>query len=194
LRLTKVGVAEAHLISAVRLRFKGGHPASVYLLAASAREILTTIGEKVGTRTTLKGISEDTGIPLKKLVDDAHEFAAFFKHANRDPEAVLENFGERDADLVLFIACHDFHRVAKGMPVELQVFEAWRWALAFKRVRDAPLRTQPVVRRCIRLFPGIRAASPAEQLRIGLEALERALRDPLLQMAIQRDVILRPAS
>jgi hypothetical protein len=194
LRFTKVGVAEAHLISAVRLRFTGGHPASVYLLAASAREILTTIGEKVGTRTTLKGISEDTGIPLKKLVDDAHEFAAFLKHANRDPEAVLEDFNERDADLVLFIACHDFHRVAKGMPVELQVFEAWRWALAFKRVRDAPLRTQPVVQRCIQLFPGIRAASPAEQLRIGLEALEGALRDPRLQMAIQRDVILRPAS
>jgi len=192
MRLTKIDVAQAHLISAVRLRFAGGHPASVYLLAASAREILTTIGEKVGTRTTLKGISEDTGIPLKKLIEDAHEFAAFLKHADRDPEAVLENFGERDADLVLFIACHDFHRVAKGIPIELQVFEAWRWALAFERVVEAPLRTQPVVRRCIRRFPGIRTATPAERLRIGLEALERALHDPRLRMAIQRDVFLPP--
>ena len=192
MRLTKIDVAKAYLISAVRLRFAGEHAASVYLLAASAREILTTIGEKVGTRTILKEVSEDTGTPMKKLVEIVHEFAKFLKHADSDPEAVLENFEEQDADLVLFTACRDFHRVAKGMPVELQVYEAWRWALAFERVRDAPLRTQPVVRRCIRRFPGIRRASPAERLRIGLEVLERALGDPRLRMTIQRDVILPP--
>jgi hypothetical protein len=52
-KLTKIDVAEAHLITAVRAHFRDEHPASVYLLAASAREILTTIGEKTGTRTML---------------------------------------------------------------------------------------------------------------------------------------------
>jgi hypothetical protein len=192
MRLTKIGVAEAHLISAVRLRFEGGHLASVYLLAASAREILTTIGEKIGTKTILKEVSEETGTPMKTLIEIVHKFTKFFKHADSDPEAVLEDFEERDVDQVLFVACRDFQRVAKGLPVELQVFVAWRWALTFKRVMDAPLKTQPIVRRCIRLFPGIRAASSAERLRIGLDTLEKAVRDPRLRMAIQRDVILPP--
>jgi hypothetical protein len=77
--------AEAHLITAVRAHFQAEHPASVYLLVASAREILTTLGEKTGTRTMLAGLAEDTGTPLKKLVEIAHEFAKFFKHADHDP-------------------------------------------------------------------------------------------------------------
>jgi hypothetical protein len=91
-------------------------------VATSAREIVTTIGEKTGTRTMLAGIAETTGTPLKKLVEIASEFAGFLKHADRDPTAVLETFTEQDTDLVLYVACHDFHRVAKGQPVELQVF------------------------------------------------------------------------
>jgi hypothetical protein len=191
MKLTKIDVAEAHLITAVRAHFRGEHPASVYLLAASAREILTTIGEKTGTRTMLAGIAETTGTPLKQLAQIANEFAGFLKHADRNPTAVLETFTERDTDLVLYIACHDFHRVAKGQPVELQVFEAWYFATGFERVNDAPLRVQPHVRRCIKLFPGIRsAASRAEQLGIGLEQLEKARANPALQMKIQREVVL----
>jgi hypothetical protein len=48
-RLTKIDVAEAHLVTAVRATFRGEHPASIYLLAASAREILTTISERYFT-------------------------------------------------------------------------------------------------------------------------------------------------
>jgi hypothetical protein len=190
MRLTKIDVAEAHLISAVRLRFGGGHPASIYLLAASAREILTTIGQKVGTRTMLAGIAETTGKSIKELITAASEYVAFFKHADRDPASVLEKFDEDHADLVLFIACHDFHRVAKGQPIELQVYEAWHLAQVFKKVSEAPLRVQPIVRKCIRLFPGIRAASAAERQRMGLEQLEKARRNPALQMEIRREVIL----
>jgi hypothetical protein len=189
-KLTKIDVAEAHLITAVRAHFRGEHPASIYLLAASACEILTTIGEKTGTQTMLAGVAETTGTPLKKLVQIANEFAGFLKHADRNPTAVLERFTEWDTNLVLYIACHAFHRVAKGQPVELQVFEAWYLATAFEKVSAAPLRVQPFVRRCIKLFPGIRGVSRAEQQRIGLEQLEKARRNPALRMEIQREVIL----
>jgi hypothetical protein len=191
LRLTKIDVAEAHLITAVRANFRGEHPASVYLLAASAREILTTLGEKTGTRTMLAGVAETTGTPLKTLVGIAGEFANFFKHANRDPAAKLEDFTEHHADMVLYIACHDFFRIAKGLAIELQVFEAWYFAIAFPQVSKAPLRVQPHVRRCIKLFPGIRAAATrAEQQRIGLAQLEKARDNPKFKMEIQRNVVL----
>jgi hypothetical protein len=184
LKLTKIDVVEAHLITAVRAHFRGEHPASVYLLAASAREILTTIGEKIGTRTVLASIAEYTGIPLKKLVALTHEFAGFFKHADRNPTAVLETFTETDVDNVLFIACRDFYRVSKGEPIELQVYEAWWFARAFNKVSDVPFSMQPLARKCIKLFPGIRRVSRAEQQRIGLEQLEKARHNSAFQMKI----------
>ncbi len=53
LRLNKIDVAEAHIVSAVKLFFENGHPASVYTLASAAREILTTLGDKQGVETLL---------------------------------------------------------------------------------------------------------------------------------------------
>ena len=50
MRQTKIDVVEAHLITAVRATFRNEHPASIYLLAINpAREILTTLGSKMGS-------------------------------------------------------------------------------------------------------------------------------------------------
>jgi hypothetical protein len=192
MRLTKIDVVEAHLITAVRATFRNEHPASIYLLASSAREILTTLGSKMGVRTVLHGAAEDTGKKLGRLIESAHEFAAFMKHADKDPTGVIENFVEANADHILFIACHDFIRVAKGQPVELQVYEAWWFATAYANVSEAPLRSQEVIRRCIRAFPGIRRADRKTRAELGAAALEKAMLDPKLVMDIEREVRLPP--
>jgi hypothetical protein len=114
---------------------------------------------------------------------------AFFKHADSDP-AVSMSFKETEIDMVLMAACHDFGRVAKGMPIEAQVFEAWGATLAFRRVQDAPLRRQGLLRLAIRMFPGIRSADRKTQKRIGLLALQKAKEDPSLRMEIEREVRL----
>jgi hypothetical protein len=91
--------------------------------------------------------------------------------------------------VALFFACHDFGRVAGGMPIEAQVFEAWTYAAATERVSDAPFRRQQLLRNMIRAFPGIRGAlTRAEQKDIGLKIMEQALRDKSLAMAIRREV------
>lgn len=190
MRLTKIDVAEAHLISAVRLHFQCGPPASVYLLAGSAREILTTIGDKTGIRTMLHGIADDLGRPLKDLIDAAHQHVNFLKHANRDPQAVLEDFTENDVDTLLFVACHDLLRVTKGQPIEAQVFEAWWFAISWSKVAQAPLKAQPIIRHCIKRFKGIRSLPREGQLRLGWEKLQAAAADPKLRMELQREVVL----
>lgn len=190
-RLTKIDVAEAHLISAVRLCFDDGPAPSIYLLAASAREILTTIGERLGKRTMLAGISAGEEIPIKDLYRAAHEFTNFFKHADRDPDAVLDNFSHEDAEALLFIACADFGRVTGGKAVDLQVYEAWWFALSFQRVSDAPLSTQAMIRRCRKLFPsGLATATREKRIAMAREALASARARPELAMSIQRAVIL----
>jgi hypothetical protein len=111
--------------------------------------------------------------------------------ADKDPTAVLERFTQQDADTVLFIACNEFGRVAKGQPVELQVYAAWWLAIYYQRVSDAPLSKQQLLRNSRKLFPGIRSANRAEQERLGREQLEKARLNPNLQMMIQREVVLR---
>jgi hypothetical protein len=190
MKLTKIDVAEAHLVSAVRLLFQEGYPASVYLLAASAREILTTIGEKTGVQTVLRSVADTMGKPLKELIGAANEHANFLKHADRDPTATLETLTDADVEMLLFVAAHDFYRIAKGQPIEAQVFEAWHLARHWKRVSDAPLKMQPVIRASLRHFHGIKSMEHPDQLRFGWAKLQEALTNPTLKMDIQREVLI----
>lgn len=126
---------------------------------------------------------------MAKLISELHQYARFFKHADSDP-ADKTSFEETEVDKVLLAACHDFGRVAGGMPVEAQVFEAWGATLGFRRIQDAPLRRQGLLRLAIRMFPGIRTADRKTQKRIGLLALQKAENDPSLRMEIEREVRL----
>ena len=62
----------------------------------------------------LRGIAETTGTPLKKLIEIAGEFTKFFKHANRDPAAKLENFTLQDAEMILYWVS----RISTGSPTD----------------------------------------------------------------------------
>jgi hypothetical protein len=190
--LTKIDVAEQLIISAVRQFFGDAHPVPVYLLACSAREILTTIGDKTGVETILHALARKRGLPLKNLINAAHSFAGFFKHADRNPTGRL-TFSDSDVDHILMMACHDFGRITKGMPVEAQIYEAWAVALAFARVSDAPLRRQALIKAAIEMFPGIRRANRKQQKQLGLDALNRMQSDPELQMTYSREVQLSQA-
>jgi hypothetical protein len=76
----------------------------------------------------------------------------------------------------------------------MSVYEAWITAIAFPKILQAPLRRQRLIRGIIAKFPGIRgAADRAEQKKIGLAVLERAMTDATLQMKFKREVELPPS-
>ena len=178
----------AQLRTAVRVFFEGGHLVSVYTLANAAREIVAKIGELKGVETAHQNLAAQDGPGAKKLLKHIDRTAAFFKHANHDARATTV-LNENHVELVLELACNDFARVTGGMPVEAQVYEAWLNAVLTEHVSEAPLRNQYLIRRATELFPGARGASDrAEQKTIGLRVMERALRDPSLEMKIKRVV------
>jgi hypothetical protein len=107
LELTKIDVVEAEICTAVRLFFEDSHPVPIYVLASAAREILMTIGSKVGVATTLEEVSKARGVNLKKAIADVNILTNFFKHADRDPTATV-SFSEDVVDAILFMACNDF--------------------------------------------------------------------------------------
>jgi len=189
LELTKIDVCAAHISTAVRLFFEGAHPVPIYALASAAREILTTLGEKTGVKTTLHDIAEKRKLPLKVLITQVHKFAKFFKHANTDPAATIA-FNEEELDIVLQLACHDFGRVTGGMPIEAQVFEVWIHAIAYQRVNDAPFKKQKLLKQAIKQFPGIRTSTRTRAKQLGLELLKKLENDSELRMTFRRHVIL----
>lgn len=189
LRLNKINVAEAHIVSAVKLYFENAHPASVYLLASAAREIMTTLGIKAGGETFLHQLSAWTGQPLEQTAKKAHAFARFFKHADKDPDAVIE-FPEDEADGVLFIAGREFATVTGGMPVHAQVYEAFFLAKTWPQASQLPLRKQRLAKDLFKAFYGVRSADRLKQKRIGLGVLQNALANPSLRMEIDREIKL----
>jgi hypothetical protein len=175
--LTKLDVAEAHIKTAVRLFFEDGHPVSIYSLANAAREIVSVIAEKKGVKTVVDDIAAKRGSTAKETIAEGARIANWLKHADRDPTGKLE-FKETDVDAMLRLACHDFGRVAGGMPIEAQIYEVWVTCLAFPKISDASLSLQPLLRKAIKYFPGLRSASRADQKRIGNEVLQECLSDP----------------
>ena len=191
MKLTKIDVAEAHIRAAVRLFFACEHPAPVYSLTCAAREILTTVGEKLGVLTLLHEYAADHGVSLKEAIRQANIFANFMKHADRDPDAVLEGFEDDEIDPFLLIACKDFGEITGGMPIEAQVFEAWWYAAHIEKLSDAPRAMRELAKLSIPVFPiGFRSATRDAKKRMGLACLLKAQDDPALQMEIKRVVEL----
>lgn len=184
---TKIDVAEAHICTAVQLFFGDAHPIPIYTLATAAREILTTLGSKLGVSTVLHGFADDKGITLKDAIFKAHQYANFMKHADRDATAVLEGFSDNDLLPILFVACNDFGRITGGMPIEAQVYESWYFATAIPRLQNLQPSRRALIKSCIQSFPiGLRSASRPTQKRMGLDALNQARNDPTLTMEFKR--------
>ena len=190
MKLTKIDVAEAQLRAAICMFFEDAHPVAVHTLACAAREILTNLGHKLELNTYLDQLAYWQDMDVAKVREKAVRFCNFMKHADRDPTVILDNFSDHDNVGILFCACLDLAQIAKGLPIEAQVFEAWVFATTVKRVTVGGLRWQQKVKACIQLFPGVRAAPRSLQKHIGLEVLTEALTKPHLQMQMKRTVEL----
>jgi hypothetical protein len=189
-KLTKIDAAEAHICAAVRMFFAGWHPAPIFMLANAAREIVEQIGGHTEVTTAQEELARGRASTVHDMLRPLKTIANFLKHADRDPTATID-IDNKNVEVVLQLACHDFGRVASGMPIEAQVFEAWAYAVAFDDVAKVPLERQEDIRRAIKGFPGIRSAPDrAAQKKIGLEVLTSAERDPTLRMKINREVIV----
>ena len=185
LNLTKLDAAEAQLRTAV---------APIYALANAVRKVVGQIGKHLDVETVQNEIAKSRGMKVEEMIRPLSKTANFFKHADRDPTATI-SLEDDNVEVMLFFAGHDFGRVAGGMPIEAQVFEAWAYAATIERVSDAPLRRQQLIRRMIAAFPGLRRAPDrAAQKRIGREIMEQALRNKSLEMTIRRQVPEKPKS
>lgn len=142
LQVSKLDAARRQLETAITLYFQFGDPVSIYALAAAACELLGTLAKHYGIeyQLTLETLLKAHVKPEyhQRIKNMRQEPKNFFKHADRDPDAVL-NFKTSITELVLLEAVDLYHRTAKEWPPLLRIYRMW-WLL---QNRDAVLEWPP---------------------------------------------------
>ncbi|MGL4318006.1 MAG: hypothetical protein ACRCTL_15505 [Pseudomonas sp.] len=174
--LTKIDAARRQLATAINLLFSEGDPVSVYSLATNAWEIIDTLCERQGIESASAQTREH--LPEGKILKRDYinsPYRNFFKHADRDPDEVLEEFSESSADSVLFLAVEDYLRLLKKSPIEFQVFQLWYLAIHVEKI--APDALTEITEQIEYAFPSIRELPRCERLAIGRKVIEEARND-----------------
>lgn len=172
---TKLDVARRQLAVAIRLFFDGRESVSVYTLAANAWEIVDVLCRNDGVDSLSEQAREN--IPEGKCLkrDYVNPYRNFFKHADRDPDATLEDFSDDKNDHLLFSAVEDLIRLEQRTLYECQVFQIWYLAVYEEKIATEALeRVLADVRAAL---PNINQLSRSEQKRMGREFLYECCND-----------------
>jgi hypothetical protein len=174
--LTKLDVARRQLATAITLCFDGADPISVFSLAANAWEVIDVLctGAAIASASAQTREHLTAGKDLRRDYINS-PFRNFFKHADRDPNDLLEGFESSAVDPVLFLAVEDYIRFRGRSPVEFQIFQLW--FLACHPEKLASDRVDDVLAATSRMFPAIARLPRNDQIVLGLRALERARLD-----------------
>lgn len=90
--ITKLEAARRHLDEAIKLFFEDRDPLTIHTLAAAAQGTLRDIAKATGAKH-LSILHDHPGIPenrRKDLVKALNAPRNFFKHADKDPQGILE--------------------------------------------------------------------------------------------------------
>jgi hypothetical protein len=96
-------------------------------------------------------LGEDSKLTEAQVKGVLHKSWNFFKHADRDPEAVLQ-FNERESEDLMFVAvlqCGDLQPTTHAM----QVFQLWYIAVYLEHLADR----EPVFRTVVTALEGLSA-------------------------------------
>ena len=175
--LSKVDVARRQLVTAIRLLFEDGDPVSVFTLAANSWEIIDVLCRK----RSVGSLSQETRehLPLGKDLKKGYvnsPFRNFFKHADKDPDAVMSGFNATQCDHLMILGVEEYLRLVGKSPIEFQVFQLWFIAIYPEKVSEE-------IREACRMkadqeFPSIRELERCKQVQLGAAALTRARSQP----------------
>jgi hypothetical protein len=126
IKISKLDAARRQLVTAIRLYFANGDSVSTHTLAAAGFEILSDLdahGPKTGTlfdhaERYIK--PEYVDVFYKKLRKPQN----FFKHADNDPEDILE-FYPTGAAAIIWAAIEKYYELTKEEFLELVAFRIW---------------------------------------------------------------------
>lgn len=168
--ISKLDAAHRQVNAAIRLLFAGGDPIAAHTLAVAGANVYSDLLDKNSQATSWRErIRVDHGMTEAEIRKVLHKAWNFFKHGDRDPQAVLE-FDPGEAEYIIFHATLECGELATTS-TEMQVFQLWFLASGSFRLDDS----DEIQRFSEGLFPGLADLPHGERLQRGHEVLMRQL-------------------
>jgi len=126
LKVNKSEAARRQLDSAIRMLFQNDDPIAIHTLCMAAFRILRDLAEKRGdsdihkfTKAIIKpGMEKEFWAVLQGP-------ANFFKHADRDADAILDEVDEEVNDIAMLLTCHYYQSLGHQLTPEMMVLRLW---------------------------------------------------------------------
>ncbi len=124
IKISKLDAAKRQLETAIRLYFNDADPISVHTLACAAHGILSDINKKHGGRPMIVSDSRVMDEYKKKVRQKLLEAKNHFKHANNDPDAVID-FNPEVNEYFILDACIKYKELTGEFAPYLIIFWGW---------------------------------------------------------------------
>ena len=126
--ISKLDAASRQLDSAIRMLFTGGDAVSIHTLTASAANVFFDVAEKRNGAVSWRAwMAEDSNLTQREVKGTLHKSWNFFKHADHDPEGILD-FDPRESEDLMFMAVLQCGDLGRPTTHAMQVFQLWpRW-------------------------------------------------------------------
>lgn len=183
----KIRLARAQLGTALDLYIRDKDPVSVHALACGGCELIEGASETAGHSTLSTHIlGTHPGIDMRRIRRLRNQHWNAVKHfyeANqkkaRDDQELMASFSDAQNDMPLFMGWFDYVQVVGKLPIPVQVFQVWWYALNEDKLVEGTNRD------AIRLlFPAISDQSRAEQ--------KRRLRRAIEKFKVRKDLLNDP--
>jgi len=119
------------------LWFYSGEPVSIHTLAAAAHQVLHDLGKARGTPSIVRELPDEVRPEYKKKFRELlSRYENFFKHVERDPNALLD-FNSEATECYLFDAVCTYETITQEVAPILSAFKAWMF------IRNPDLMSEP---------------------------------------------------
>jgi len=152
------------------LFFENRDPLAIHTLAAASLSVLRDLSRRGGKREWLAAFDDLVKPGMEE--EFWHLIKApsnFLKHANRDPDGVLEEFEEESNDTFLFFCCGLLRDLGQPLTLEMKALFWW-----FAMMHPCVLREGPLTKTLRDLGGRIGSFPRSKRLLIGKIGLELA--------------------
>jgi len=124
LKVSKTDAAKRQLETAIRLWFNDGEPASIHTLTAAAHQIVHDLGKARGISSLLRNLTPAKPEYKKKIRQIIAKSENFFKHADKDPDELLD-FNPESTEIYMIDAVMTYEALTSERPHIFRAYQMW---------------------------------------------------------------------
>lgn len=124
IKISKLEAARRQLETAIVMFFNRGDAVSTHTLVAAAAGVIQDVNTAKGGKPMIMDFQEVKPEHRKQLHKLVREAENFFKHADRDPDAVLE-FQPESTMFMILDAVEKYHELSGENPPITSIFTVW---------------------------------------------------------------------